>query len=156
MNTTHEHIMHLKLSLLYSICRQETERLIDEYEDKCKEFMSSTTLTQFKELFPEPSEIPARTKIMITLKLTNQWGGRTLQDLKSLISHFGFPTRHLHIAKVTEGCIAVHMLCACHVVPELKNAVSAASDKLYENGVLQVSVGEDVVLSLMNMDEGEQ
>ena len=156
MNTTHEHIMYLKLSLLCSICRQETERLIDEYEDKCKEFMSSATLNQFKELFPEPSEIPARTKIMITLKLTNEWGDRTLEDLKSLISHFGFPTHHLHIAKVTEGCIAVHMLCACHVVPELKNAVSAASGQLYENGVLQVSVGEDVVLSLMNTDEGKQ
>ena len=156
MNTTHKHIMYLKLSLLCSICRQKTERLIDEYEDKCKEFMSSATLNQFKELFQEAGELSARSKIKITLKLSNQWGDRTLEDLKSLIDHFGFPTRHLHIMKVTEGCIAVHMLCACHVVPELKNAVTAASDKLYENGVLQVSVGEAVVLSSMNTDEGKQ
>ena len=78
----------------------------------------------------------------MTLKLTNQWGDRTLKDLKRLINHLGFPTSHLHIIKVTEGCIAVHMLCPCHVVPELKSAVSAASDKLYENGVLQVSMLE--------------
>ena len=120
--------------------------------------MSSATLTQFKELFPaavKSSELSAGNKIMITLKLTNEWGDRTLQDLKSLIIHLGFPTRHLHIMKVTEGCIAVHMLCPCHVVPELKSAISAASDKLYENGVLQVSVGEAVALSLMNTDEGE-
>ena len=120
--------------------------------------MSSAILNQFKELFPGPvksSELSARNKITMMLKLTNQWGDRTLEDLKSLISHLGFPTRHLHIMKVTEGCIAVHMLCPCHVVPELKSAISAASDKLYENGVLQVSVGEAVVLSLMNTDEGE-
>ena len=159
MNTTHKHIMYLKLSLLYSICRQKIERLIDEYEHKCKEFMSSATLNQFKELFPESvnsSALSARNKIMITLKLiSNQWGDRTLEDLKSLINHLGFPTSHLHIMKFTEGCNAVHMLCPCHVVPELKSAVSAASDKLYKNGVLQVSVGEAVVLSLMNTYEGE-
>ena len=120
--------------------------------------MSSATLNQFKELFPaavKSSELSAGNKITITLKLSNEWGDRTLQDLMSLITHLGFPTSHLHLTKVTEGCIAVHMLCPCHVVPELKNAVSAASDKLYKNGVLQVSVGEDVVLSLMNTDGGK-
>ena len=150
--------MYLKLSLLCSICRQKAERLIDEYEHKCNKFMSSTTLTQFKEMLPvdvKSSELSARNKIMITMKLTDYWGERTIRDLMSLVSHLGFITNHLHIVKVSEGCIAVHMLCPCHVVPELKNAVSAASDKLYENGVLQVSVEETVVFSLMNTDEGK-
>ena len=90
------------------------------------------------------------------LKLNNHWGDRTLEALMSLVIHLiDFPTSHLHLVKVSEGCIAVHMLCPCHVVPELKNAVSEASDKLYENGVLQVLIGETVVLNSTNTDEGE-
>ena len=92
----------------------------------------------------------------MTLKLTNQWGDRTLKDLKRLIYHLGFPTSHLHIIKVTEGCIAVHMLCPLPCDARIEECrFSSFRQTLLEWGTTSIDVGETVALSLMNTDEGE-
>ena len=118
--------------------------------------MTSTTLSQFKKLFPT-SAVPSQLlteKTSVILKLKNFWGKNTLNDLEKLVNIFGIPSSHLHLEKIGVGCIAVHWLCSTIDAKKLKIAIVEATDSLKTEGVLQVFVAEELVLEFPQSDQG--
>ena len=107
--------------------------------------MTSTTVSQFKQLFPATSTFSKLSsgKVSFTLKLENDWGSHTLQDLTKLVNKFGVSGNHLHLSKVEDGCIAVIWLCSTAEVKQLKMALLEAAGSLQTMGVLQVFIGEE-------------
>ena len=106
--------------------------------------MASTTVSQFKQLFPATatSSKLSSGKVSFTLKLENDWGSHTLDDLTKLVKKFGVSGSHLHLSKVEDGCIAVIWLCSTTEVKQLKMAILEAAGSLQTMGVLQVFIGE--------------
>ena len=107
--------------------------------------MASTTVSQFKQLFPAtatPSKLLIE-KVHVKLKLRNDWGRETLDDLTKLVNSFGVSGSHLHLFKVEDGCIAVIWLCSTTEVKQLKMAILEAIGSLQTMGVLQVFIGEE-------------
>ena len=107
--------------------------------------MASTTVTQFKQLFPATatsSKLSSR-KLPVKLKLENNWGSETLDDLVKLVNRFGVSGHHLHLSKVEDGCIAVIWLCSITKIKQLKTAILETAGSLQTNGVLQVFIGEE-------------
>ena len=87
--------------------------------------MASATVSQYKQLFPATatSSRLSSGKVSFTLKLENDWGKDTLQDLTKLVNIFGVSGSHLHLSKVEDGCIAVTWLCSTSEVKQLKMAI---------------------------------
>ena len=118
--------------------------------------MTSTTVNQFKKLFPA-SAIPTTLstgKISLLLKLHNKWGHSTLSDLTDLVNLFGIPGNYLHLSKADKGCIAVVWLSSITVVKELKGAIYAVADLLQTKGILQVFLQEELVLDCSQSGQG--
>ena len=107
--------------------------------------MASTTVSQFKQLFPATATSSKLLlgKVSFTLKLENDWGSDTLQGLTKLVNKFGVSGSHLHLSKVEDGCIAVIWLCSTTEVKQLKMAILEAAGSLQTMGVLQVFIGEE-------------
>ena len=107
--------------------------------------MASTTVSQFKQLFPATATSSKLTsdKVHIKLKLDNKWGSDTLQDLTELVIKFGVSSSHLHLSKVGDGCIAVIWLCSTTEVKQLKMAILETAGSLQTMRVLQVFIGEE-------------
>ena len=110
--------------------------------------MSNATLSQFKHLFPgtATSSKFLSDKFPVILQLGNGWGSQTLQDLTKLVNKFGVSGEHLHLSKVGDSCIAVTWLCSTTELKQLKIAISDNADSFMSMGVLQVFVGEELVL----------
>ena len=109
--------------------------------------MASTTLNQFKQLFP-PSATPSKLsagKVHITMKFKTYWGENTVDELTKLVKNLGVPGSHLHIYNVIRGCIAVVWLCPNVDFEELTKRVQAA-DSFESKGVLRVFAGEREVM----------
>ena len=107
--------------------------------------MASTTVSQFKQLFPAnatSSKLSSK-KLPVKLKLENDWGSETLDDLIKLVNRFGVSGSHLHLSKVEDGCIAVIWLCSTTEVKQLKTAILEVSGSLQTMGVLQVFIEEE-------------
>ena len=107
--------------------------------------MASTTVSQFKQLFPAtatPSKLLVG-KVPIKLKLKNDWGSETLDDLTKIVINFGVSGSAFHLSKVEDGCIAVIWLCSTTEVKQLKMAILEAAGSLQTMGVLQVFIGEE-------------
>ena len=118
--------------------------------------MDGTTLSQFKKLFPV-SAVPSKLsteKTIVILKLKNFWGNNTLNDLKKLVSLFGIPGSCLHLEKIGDGSVAVHWLCSTIDAKKLKIAIADATDSLQTKGVLQVLIGEELVLEFPQSEQG--
>ena len=118
--------------------------------------MSDTKVSLFKELFPV-SAIPyklSQEKYIVKLKLLNEWGDRTVHDLTKLVGLFGVPGDHLHLSTVEQGCIAVTWLCSSTYIKELKGAIVNVTDVLQTKGVLQIFIGEELVLECPHHDQG--
>ena len=110
--------------------------------------MTSATVIQFKKLFPAsatPSKLSSG-KVSFTLKIENDWGSETLEDLTKLVNKLGVSGNHLHLSEVKPGCIAVTWLCSTTELKQLKMAISDNAGSLQNTGVLQVFVGEKLVL----------
>ena len=143
--------MHACMMLIHHFSAdysKTTKELVDRYEDQLQHFMTSTTVTQFKEMFPA-SAIPSTIstgKIPLLLKLRNKWGDSTLSDLTDLVSLLGVPGNNLHLSKADKGCIAVLWLTSITTVKELNVAIFDAAESLKSKGVLQVFVEEVLVL----------
>ena len=108
--------------------------------------MASTTVSQFKQLFPATA-ISSKLlvgKVPIKLKLKNDWGSDTLDNLTKLVNIFGVTGRAFHLSKAEDSCIAVIWLCSTTEVKQLKMAIlKAATGSLRTMGVLQVFIGEE-------------
>ena len=131
-------------------CSAATRKLVDQYEQQRQHFMTGTTVTQFKKLFPAsatPYKLSVE-KVPVKLKLQNEWDTETLDDLTKLVNLFGVAGDNLHLSKVQEGCIAVTWLCSTADVKDLKMAIFEAADSLQTRGVLQVFVGEELMWEL--------
>ena len=125
-----------------------TKQLVDKYEQQLKHFMNGATVSQFKQLFPAsatPSKLLTE-KVAVKLKLKNYWDKDTIEDLTKLVALFGISGKHLHLSKVEDGCIAVIWLCNSTEVKQLKIAILEAANSLLTKGVLQVLIGEKLVL----------
>ena len=107
--------------------------------------MASTTVSQFKQLFPATATSSKLTseKVPVKLKLENDWGSETINDLVKLVNQFGVPGSHLHLSKVEDGSIAVIWLCSTTEVEQLKMAILETAGSLQTMGVLQVFIGEE-------------
>ena len=107
--------------------------------------MASTTVSQFKQLFPATATSSKLTseKLTVTLKLKNDWDSHTIKDLTKLVNKFGVSGSHLHLSKVEDGCIAVIWLCSTTEVKQLKMAILEAAGSLQTMGVLQAFIGEE-------------
>ena len=108
--------------------------------------MASATVSQFKQLFPAtatPSKLLVG-KVAIKLKLKNDWGSDTIDDLTKLVIKFGVSGSSFHLSKVEDGCIAVIWLCSTTEVEQLKMAINIeVTCSLQTMGVLQVFFGEE-------------
>ena len=128
--------------------------LVGKYEQQRQHFMASTTVSQFKLLFPA-SATPSRLligKAPVRLKLKNDWGNDTIEDLTKLVINFGVSGSHFHLSKVEDGCIAVIWLCSTTELKMLKIAIMEAAGLFQTMGVLQVLVEEEIVLELSQLD----
>ena len=116
--------------------------------------MTSATVSQFKQLFPATatSSKVISDKVPIKLKLKNKWDSETLQDLTELVK-FDVLCSNLHLSKVEKGCIAVIWLCSTTEVKQLKMAI-LATGSLQTMGVLQVFIGEELVLECSHSTTG--
>ena len=130
--------------------------LVDQYVQRCQRFMTDTKVTLFKELFPvsaTPYKL-SQEKHIVKLKLLDKWGDRMLNDLTNLVGLFGVPGDHLHLFKAERGCIAVTWLCSRTYIKELKAAIVSATEVLQDKGVLQVFIGEELLLKCPHLDQG--
>ena len=111
--------------------------------------MAGTTVSQFKQLFPASatsSKLSAG-KISVKLKLKNYWDKDTIEDLTKLVFLLDVSPSHFHLSKVDDGCIAVTWLCSTTEIKQLKITISKiASESLRNMGVLQVFIGEELML----------
>ena len=113
--------------------------------------MASTTLNQFKQLFPTsaaPSKLSVG-KVLITVKLKSYWGDNTVEELTTLVNILDVPGSHLHLYKVQKGCIASIWLCPAGNFKELRVTVKTAADSLESKGVLRVFAGEGREIEIM-------
>ena len=125
----------------------KTKKLVDEYKQKYQRFMASTTVNQFKKLFPAsvaPSSL-LNGKVPITVKLKSNWGDKTVDELAKFVDILDVPGRHLHLYQIRKGCIAVVWLCSITDVKEQKGALWEANISLQNMGVLQLLIGEVAV-----------
>ena len=109
--------------------------------------MASTTLNQFKQLFPAsatPSKLSAG-KVLITVKLKPYWGDNTVEELTTLVNSLDVPGSHLHLYNVQKGCIAAIWLCPAVNFKVVRGIVESA-DSLESKGVLRVFAGEGEVM----------
>ena len=79
-----------------------------------------------------------------------EWDEKTLEDLKVLVTQFGIPGKNLHLYHALDECIAVFWLILSSDVEELKEAVLRAADLLQTKGVLQVFIGDELVLECLD------
>ena len=106
--------------------------------------MASTTLNQFKQLFPASatsSKLSAG-KVLITVKLKPYWGDNTVDELTTLVNSLDIPGSHLHLYNVQKGCIACNWLCPAVYFEELRET----ADSLEFEGVLRVFAGEGEII----------
>ena len=118
--------------------------------------MASTTLNQFKQLFPASatsSKLSAG-KVLITVKLKSYWGDNTVEELTTLVTNLDVPSSHLHLYNVQKGCIAAIWLCPAIDFKELRGTIEAA-DSLESKGVLQVFAGVgEIMWECSRSDQG--
>ena len=118
--------------------------------------MASTTLNQFKQLFPAsatPSKLSAG-KVLITVKLKSYWGDNTVEELTTLVNNLDVPGSHLHLYNVQKGCIAAIWLCPAVDFKELRGTIEAAGS-LESKGVLRVFAGVgEIMWECSRSDQG--
>ena len=127
-----------------------------KYEEQLLHFMKGTTLKQFKELFPASavSSKLSSQKEVITLKLKNYWGTNTVEELIKLVSLFGIPGSRLHLERIGDGSVIVQFLCSTIDAKELKVVIVEVTGSLLSRGVLQIFVGEELVLETFQSNQG--
>ena len=110
-------------------------------------FMQSTTVNQFKELFPKPATSAKQSagKVTVTLKLQNKWGDSTIADLEKLVMHFGVIC---HLSIIKHGCIAALWLFSVGDIQKLKNAVATSTRLFLDSSVQGVHIDDEVVWHL--------
>lgn len=105
--------------------------------------MQSTTVKQFRELFPKPATSARQStgKVTVTLKLENKWGDSTIDALTQLARKLGV----LHLTKIEAGCIATLWLFSVGDVQELKLVVATSTGLLWTSNVLEVHIEDEIV-----------
>ena len=127
-----------------------------KYEEQLQHFMNGTTLNQFKKLFPASavSSKLSSQKEVITLKLKNYWGTSAVEELRKLVALLGIPGSRLHLKRIDDGSVIVQFLCSTIDAKELKVAIAEITDSLQSRGVLQIFVGEELVLETFQSNQG--
>ena len=134
--------------ITYTFYSAATTELVHHYEQQLVHFLNGATVKQFKHMFlacAPPSEL-LHDKLRIMIKLRSFWDNETLLDLTKLVCELGVSSNFFHLEKVEDGCIAVTWLCSTSKVKQLKIDIFEAADSIQSKGVLQVFVGEELVL----------
>ena len=141
-------LQQVTLTCLSLSCSATTRQLVDKYEQQRQHFMASTTVSQFKQLFPATATSSKLLvgKVPIKLKLDNKWGSETLDDLTELVIKLGVSGSAFHLSKVEDGCIAVIWSCSTTEVKQLEMAILEVAGSLKIMGVLQVFIGEEEIV----------
>ena len=121
-----------------------TMALSKNYEKQRQRFMASTSVRQFKKLFPASSVLPAG-NVLVKVKLKNYWDDETVADLNKFVIELGVPC--LHISGIGDGCIAVHLWCAISDIEKLDSFITNNAKILEDNGVLQVFIKEKLIFN---------
>ena len=129
-------------------CRTKPDQLLSNYEKKLQDFMKTTTVDDYKKYCKEHLlELISSSAEPVTMKLSDQWMKRTLENLKMLTCQLlKVPGSCLHLHVITEDCVAVHWLCPVSIVPALREAILSATDTLQQEGILQIFIGGEAVL----------
>ena len=122
-------------------------------------FLTSTTVQQFKDQFPATTSHNKVSPSMkpVIMKLEDNWGTQTLMNLTKLTCKLlHVPGSHLHLLQlgVEDGCVAVHWLCPISMIFNLEEAITAAADPLYTEGVQQIFIDCKSVLNFAVTGKG--
>ena len=123
--------------------------LLTGYETKLQDFMEGTAVDEYKKYCEEHLvELISSSVEPVSMKLSDIWRRRTLEDLKLLTCRLlKVPGSRLHLHVITEDCVAVHWLCPDSVIPALREAIMAATDALQLEGINQIFIGEESIFS---------
>ena len=124
------------------MCSIITTELVRTYEQQLQKFMSSTSLSQFKQLFPASATNDGLSngKVCITLKLSNDWDEDTLADLEKLVRILGISGSNLYLSEVGFGCIEVTWLCTISVAEDIQQMIGTSKicSSLQSMGVIKI------------------
>ena len=90
------------------------EKLVDQYNQQCQDFMDSKTVNQFKALFPA---LATPSKLLAEKSELSALSSHTRVDLKKLVDLFGIPDKELvYVQPYQQGTATVYVAlqpCAC-------------------------------------------
>ena len=133
-----------------------TRQLVDKYELQCQKFRATTTLNEFRQLFPSSAtSIKIQlAKETVKLKFKSCKEDNTIEDLTIFVALFGVSASHLHLSKVEYDCSAVIWRCSFAELKLLKMAISETATSFESMGVLQIFVGKNLVLDCSQSHTG--
>ena len=138
--------------MLFTSCyyRIKPNQLLTAYEMKLQDFMKGTAVDDYKKYCEEHLlELISSSIEPVSMKLSDIWRRRTLDDLKLLTCRLlKVPGSRLHLHTITEDCIAVHWLCPVNVLPALRMEIRSATDSLQLEGIQQIFIGKESVMHL--------
>ena len=104
--------------------------------------MSSTSLSQFKQLFPGSATNYRLSNGMVPIKLelTSDWDKDTIANLEKLPQIFVTLGSHLHLSKVELGNIEVTWLCTISVAEEIQQMIDTSEirSSFQTKGVIKI------------------
>ena len=116
---------------------------IEQYRQHLVEFLSSTSVKEFKDALEVHINDPSHAFESIILKLDESRTGDTLQHLKMLAYDiFGVRGRALNLIRIDMGCVCVTWLVPTSLVSTMRAIAEQRSEKYLANlGVLELVIG---------------
>ena len=120
----------------------EMKGSIEQYEQQLDEFLSATTIKEFKGTLKtkivDPNDVES-----IVLKLDESRTDDTLENLKTLVQHFfGSCKKEIILCDVRPGCVCIMWLAPVSLVPTLRTMADQHSRSyLASQGVLELVIG---------------
>ena len=116
---------------------------IQQYKQQLNEFMSATTVQEFKGTL-KTIVVDRSVAESIILKLDESRIDDTLDALKKLVKHFF--GKELLLSDISAGCVCIIWLASSSLLPELRTAAEQHSRSyLASHGVLELVIGLRIV-----------
>ena len=136
-------IYYFNIDTLIACCKHfdsaEVKDSIQQYEQQLKEFLSATTIKEFKGTLQ--TKIVDRSAVeSIILKLDESRTEDTLDALEKLVKHFF--GNALFLSDVRPGCVCIIWLASSSLLPALRTMAEQHSHEyLASQGVLEIVIG---------------
>ena len=120
---------------------------IEKYRQYLKEFLSSTSVIEFKDALEVQINDPGHAFESIILKLNESRTKDTLKILKQLVYKiFGIGSKALILIKIGKGCVCITWLVPTSLTSTMRAIAAQRSEKYLANlGVLELVIGLRVV-----------